>query len=124
MQSPFRKGFKLWRMPLKRYAALSLMPWNMCAIASLTEGRLCAQAAELAKDFTNKLFTNGASEARSSVMKLAGDVSSWWATLDPVPKQPQEPSPQATSRSTHVRVFFNFLSGLHATRAMTNLPCA
>ena len=42
MESPFRKGFKLWRMPRKRHAALSLMPWNLYAIASLTEGRLCA----------------------------------------------------------------------------------
>lgn len=54
------------------------------------------KAAELAKDFTNKLITSGAAEARSSVMKLAGDVSSWWAALDPgAATQPQETSEQS-----------------------------
>lgn len=50
------------------------------------------KAAELAKDFTNKLINSGAAEARSSVMKLAGDVSNWWAALDPGLAQPPESS--------------------------------
>lgn len=61
------------------------------------------QAAEMAKEFTNKLLVGGAAEARSSVMRLAGDVSSWWAALDPVPKQPAE-APLETSRSVQVHL--------------------
>jgi len=56
------------------------------------------KAAELAKDFTNKLINTGAAEARSSVMKLAGDVSSWWAALDPGLTQAQE-TPSESARS-------------------------
>lgn len=56
------------------------------------------QAAELAKEFTTKLLGGGA-EARNSVYRLAGDVSSWWAALDPVPKQD---SPQQSARSAKV----------------------
>jgi len=59
------------------------------------------QAAELAKDFTNKLINTGAAEARSSVMKLAGDVSSWWAALDPGLTQAQE-TPSESARSPQV----------------------
>ena len=65
------------------------------------EANLGIQAAELAKDFTSKLLSNGAAEARSSVMKLAGDVSSWWAALDPGLPQPQE-SLETSARNPQV----------------------
>lgn len=56
----------------------------------------------MAKDFTNKLIHSGAAEARSSVMKLAGDVSTWWAALDPGLPQPQE-STEKSARSPQAR---------------------
>jgi hypothetical protein len=34
----------------------------------------------------------GAAEARQNLSKLATDVSSWWANLDPVPKAPDTPT--------------------------------
>lgn len=43
-------------------------------------------AREAAKEVSFKLF-GGATDARSSLTKLAGDVSSWWANFDPSPKQ-------------------------------------
>ena len=61
------------------------------------------QAAELAKDFTSKLITSGAAEAKSSMMRLAGDVSSWWAALDPGLPPTQEAS-QPSARSQQVRL--------------------
>lgn len=64
--------------------------------------RYVTQAAELAKDFTNKLIHSGAAEARSSVMKLAGDVSTWWAALDPGLPQPQE-STEKSARGPQAR---------------------
>ena len=71
------------------------------------------QAAELAKDFTSKLITSGAAEAKSSMMRLAGDVSSWWAALDPGLPQAQETS-QPSARSQQVKedsLFLSYLRG-------------
>lgn len=46
------------------------------------------QVAMYAKPCTRLLqLFGGATDARSSLTKLAGDVSSWWANFDPSPKQ-------------------------------------
>ena len=60
-----------------------------------------SQAAEAAKDFTSKLWVSGTAEAKSSVMRLAGDVSSWWAALDPGATSSAD-KPQDSNRSAQV----------------------
>lgn len=41
--------------------------------------------------FPRAQLLGGAAEAKQSLSKLATDVSSWWANLDPVPKAPDTP---------------------------------
>lgn len=84
-------------------------------IASAATWLSSLQAAELAKDFTSKLITSSAAEARSSMMKLAGDVSSWWAALDPGLAKPQETS-QNTERNIQARPGFCCVGTITACR--------
>ena len=41
----------------------------------------------------------GATEAKSSMFKLATDVSSWWSNLDPGVPKPAQPSSSAATRT-------------------------
>lgn len=50
------------------------------------------------KDVQSKL-TAGATEAKSSMFKLATDVSSWWANLDPGVPKPSQPAASSATRS-------------------------
>lgn len=44
-------------------------------------------------------LTAGATEAKSSMFKLATDVSSWWANLDPGVPKPSQPAASSATRS-------------------------
>ena len=41
----------------------------------------------------------GATEAKSSMFKLATDVSSWWSNLDPGVPKPTQPSSSSATRT-------------------------
>lgn len=46
---------------------------------------------------------HGAADAKESLSKLATNVSSWWANLDPVPKPtPSTPGREATTADSKV----------------------
>lgn len=63
----------------------------------------------------------GASDAKDSLTKLATNVSSWWANLDPVPKPaPTSPSGSQTIPAHHQQVCLTLPLTVHAH----GTPCA
>jgi len=63
--------------------------WASAACESLARGLLVGLTLTLAPAAAQLM--GGAAEARQNLSKLATDVSSWWANLDPVPKAPDTP---------------------------------
>ena len=63
--------------------------WASAACESLARGLLVGLTLTLAPAAVQLM--GGAAEARQNLSKLATDVSSWWANLDPVPKAPDTP---------------------------------
>ena len=84
--------------------------------ASLTTSLDCVRHVQL---------LGGASEAKTSMFKLAGDVSSWWANLDPgVPKPTQASSSTTRTASDAQQVLWHCRSWHMHLHAACLGPCA